>query len=101
MTDNASAPSNVPPPDIRGRRLDHPASAPLKTELLAVTASRPLEMLIPDNDQEAANFADMITEFLRMNGRESTIQRVKFDPPFRGIQMYDGDDKAQLAIGHR
>lgn len=100
MTDDAIDPK-VPPPDIRGRRLDHPGSDPLKAELLALTEARPLELLIPDNDLEAGNFAAMIVEFMRMNGRGVRTQLVKFDPPFRGIQLHEGEDKIQLAIGHR
>ena len=100
MTDDATDPK-VPPPDIRGRRLDHPASDPLKRELLALTETRPLELLIPDNDLEASNFAAMIREFMRMNGRGCSTRLVKFDPPFRGIQLHEGEDKVQLAIGHR
>lgn len=93
--------SNVPPPDVRGRRLDHPASAPLKAELLALTESRPIEVLIPDNDLEAGNFAAMVREFMRMNGREVSTRVVKFEPPFSGLQIHEGADKVQLAIGHR
>ena len=100
MTDDATDPK-VPPPDIRGRRLDHPASDPLKAELLALTETRPLELLIQDNDLEAGNFAAMIREFMRMNGRGCSTRLVKFDPSFRGIQLHEGEDKVQLAIGHR
>ena len=100
MTDDATDPK-VPPPDIRGRRLDHPASDPLKAELLALTEARPLELLIPDNDLEAGNFAAMIREFMRMNGRDISTRVVKFDPPFSGLQIHEGADKIQLAIGHR
>ena len=99
MTDAADP--NVPPPDIRGRRLDHPASAPLKAELLALTETRPLEVLIPDNDLEAGNFAAMVREFMRMNGREVSTRVVKFEPPFAGLQIHEGAAKIQLAIGHR
>lgn len=100
MTDDAIDPK-TPAPDIRGRRLDHPGSDALKTELLALTESRPLELLIPDNDLEAGNFAAMIRAFMQMNGRQISTRLVKFDPPFRGLQLHEGDDKVQLAIGHR
>lgn len=93
--------SSVPPPDVRGRRLDHPSSAPLKAELLALTEARPLELLVPDNDLEAGNFAAMIVEFMRMNGRGVSTQVVRFDPPFAGIQIHESADKVQMAIGHR
>lgn len=101
MTDDAPTDPNLPPPDIRGRRLDHPGSAALKEELFRLTEARPLEMLIPDNDPEAANFAAMIEEFLRQNDRASSVRKVRFDPPFRGIQLHEADDCIQLAIGHR
>lgn len=100
MTEDATHPK-VPPPDIRGRRLDHPASAPLKSELLALTEARALEILIPDNDLEAGNFAAMIVAFMRMNGRGVSTRLVKFEPPFGGLQIHEGADKIQLAIGHR
>jgi hypothetical protein len=101
MTDDAPIDPKVPPPDVRGRRLDHPASAPLKAELIALTETRPLELLVPENDLEAGNFAAMIREFMHMNGREITTVLVRLDPPFRGLQLHEGDDKVQLTIGHR
>ena len=101
MTDDAPFDPNVPPPDIRGRRLDHPASEPLKAELLELTATRPLEIVVPSNDEEAQIFAGMIQTFMNENGRTCSIQQVTFDPPFRGLHTYEGDDRIQLAIGHR
>ena len=99
MTDAADP--KVPPPDVRGRRLDHPASDPLKAELLALTETRPIEILIAGDDLEAGNFAAMIRAFMEMNGRTVSTRPVRFDPPFRGIQLHEGEDKVQLAIGHR
>lgn len=101
MTDNTPIDPTVPPPDIRGRRLDHPASAPLKAQLFELTETRSLEVLIPSNDLEAANFAAMVREYMRMNGRGCVVKPVVFDPPFRGLQLHEGDDKIQLVIGHR
>lgn len=102
MTDDETPTDpRVPPPDIRGRRLDHPASDPLKRELLALTESRPLEVLIPENDLEAGNFAAMIRAFMQMNGRTITTRLVRLDRPFRGLRLHEGDDRIQLAIGHR
>lgn len=101
MTDDAPANPNIPPPDIRGRRLDHPGSEPLKAELLGLTLTRPLEILVPLNDEEAQIFAGMIKAVMDENGRTCSIQKVRFDPPFRGLHTYEGEDRIQLAIGHR
>lgn len=101
MSEEAPIDPKVPPPDIRGRRLDHPASEPLKAELLELTVSRPLEILVPANDEEAQIFAGMIQALMGENGRACSIQQVTFDPPFRGLHTYEGDDRIQLAIGHR
>lgn len=101
MTNESSGDRNIPPPDVRGRRLDHPASAPLKAQLFALTETRSLEVLIPNNDLEAANFAAMIREFMGMNARDCVVKPVAFDPPFRGLQIHEGDDQIQLVIGHR
>lgn len=101
MTQDKPLDSAVPPPDVRGRRLDHPSSDPLKRDLIALTEARPLEVLIPNNDLEAANFAAMVREYMRMNGRGCVVKPVVFDPPFRGLQIHEGDDKIQLVIGHR
>lgn len=101
MTDETPIDPDLPAPDIRGRRLDHPGSEPLKAELLELTVSRPLEILVPSNDPEAQTFAGMIQDLLQANGRTCTIQRVTFDPPFRGLRTYEGEDRIQLAIGHR
>ncbi|WP_029086109.1 hypothetical protein [Brevundimonas aveniformis] len=101
MTDDAPANPNIPPPDIRGRRLDHPGSEPLKNELLELTVSRPLEILVPSNDPEAQTFAGMIQDLMKEKGRACTVLQITFDPPFRGLQIHEGDDKIQLAIGHR
>ena len=101
MTDDTSNDREIPPPDVRGRRLDLPGSHDLKLELLALTETRPLELLISHNDLEAGNFAAMIREFMLMNGREISIRLIKIEPPFRGLQLHEGEDKIQLAIGHR
>lgn len=101
MTDHTPIDPNIPPPEVRGRRLDHPASDPLKRELIELTADKPLEVLIPNNDLEAANFAAMIREFMGMNARDCVVKPVAFDPPFRGLQIHEGDDQIQLVIGHR
>lgn len=101
MTDDAPANPNIPPPDIRGRRLDHPGSEPLKNELLELTVSRPLEILVPSNDPEAQTFASMIQDLMKEKGRACTVQQVQFEPPFRGLYTYEGEDRIQLAIGHR
>lgn len=101
MTDDAPADPNIPPPDIRGRRLDHPGSEALKTELLELTVSRPLEILVPGNDVEAQIFAGMIEQLMKDNGRTCTVKQVQFEPPFRGLHTYEGEDRIQLAIGHR
>ncbi|MBN8551777.1 MAG: hypothetical protein J0L52_02635 [Caulobacterales bacterium] len=101
MTDEAPIDPTVPPPDIRGRRLDHPGSEPLQRELLELTETRPLEIFVPSNDPEAQAFADMIQALMVENGRTCSIQAVKFEPPFRGLHTYEGEDKVQLAIGHR
>lgn len=101
MTDEAPADPNMPAPDIRGRRLDHPGSEPLKKELLELTEARPLEILVPSNDPEAQTFAGMIQDLMKENGRACTVQQVQFEPPFRGLYTYEGEDRIQLAIGHR
>lgn len=89
----------LPPPDIRGRRLDHPRAAALKAELLGLDVARPVEILVPDNDPEAAAFAEDIRALL--GGREVSVRPVRFDPPFRGLNLHEGPDRIQLAIGHR
>jgi len=101
MTDDATSDPGVPPPDIRGRRLDHPGSKALQAELLQLTESRPLEILVPGNDPEAQTFAQMIEALMTENGRACTIQQVTFQPPFRGLHTHEGEDRIQLAIGHR
>lgn len=91
----------LPPPDVRGRRLDHPRSAGLKAELLGLDRGRPVQLLIPDNDPEAAAFAEDIRALLDGAGRAVTVQPVRFDPPFRGLQLHEGVERTQIAIGHR
>lgn len=91
----------LPPPDIRGRRLDHPRAEGLKAELLGLDPARPLEILVPDNDPEAAAFAEDIRALLDGAGRAVTIQPVRFDPPFRGLNLHEGAERIQIAIGHR
>lgn len=100
MTQQPS-PQPLPPPDIRGRRLDHPASAPFRAELMALDPAKPVNMLVPGNDPEAANFAETIRHFLVSNGRTATVRSVTFEPPFRGMTLHDGEAEVQLAIGHR
>lgn len=89
----------LPPPDVRGRRLDHPRAEALKAELLGLPADKPVDILVPDNDPEAAAFAQDMRALLA--GRTVGVRPVRFDPPFRGLNLHEGPDRIQIAIGHR
>ena len=86
------------------RTLTDPSAASWRSELLTLDKTKPATILTPIGDEEAAAFGAEIAALLSTGKgkakREVTVQAVRFDPPFRGIQMHDGDERIQIAVGH-
>ncbi len=87
---------NQPP----GRSLSLPEAAEFKAELMAFDKRVPVEVLTMAGDPEAKAFAEEIAALLKRPKRKVTVRPVNFDPPFRGMQIYEGEDKIQISIGH-
>ena len=83
-----------------GRTLSDPAAASYRAELMALDKIKPVTVLTQSGDDEAMAFAEEIAGLLRAPARDVKVQAINFDPPFRGLQMYDGDDQIQIAVGH-
>ena len=96
--------SKTPSEPPAGRTLTDPAAAAYRAELLALDKTKPVTVLTQSGDSEALAFGEEIAALLRTGKgkakREVKVQPVNFDPPFRGLQMYDGDDQIQIAVGH-
>ncbi|WP_296815307.1 hypothetical protein [Brevundimonas sp.] len=84
----------------RGRSLSDPDATAYRMELMSLDAKLPVTVLTAAEDPEAEAFGAEVADFLRDAGRQVQVQAVRCDPPFRGLQLYAGEDKVQVVIGH-